>query len=151
MSAVPIEVLIRQGKLSAIEFAIIQEHPQAGHDIVTGIDFPWPVADMILQHHERMDGSGYPRGLHGDEITIGARIIAVADTIESMQFRRPYRTALREPTPRHGPFRMARHPLRCEIVDACTRLLTRKQFFHGVTRRRSASDQVTHVVWVERP
>lgn len=128
MSAVPIEVLIRQGKLSAIEFAIIQEHPQAGHDIVAGIDFPWPVADMILQHHERMDGSGYPRGLHGDEITIGARIIAVADTIESMRFRRPYRTALGSNAALQA-IQDGRGTLYdCEIVDACTRLLTEKQF-----------------------
>jgi HD-GYP domain-containing protein (c-di-GMP phosphodiesterase class II) len=69
-------------------------HAQAGHDIVKGVAFPWPVAQMILQHHERLDGSGYPNGLRGNEIIIGARILAVADVVEAMMARRPYREAL---------------------------------------------------------
>lgn len=67
---------------------------QVGCDIVSGVDFPWPVADMILQHHERLDGSGYPNGLRGVEIGVGARVIAVADVVEAMVAHRPYRPAL---------------------------------------------------------
>jgi putative nucleotidyltransferase with HDIG domain len=90
---VPSEILTRPGKLSAAEFAIIQAHPEIGHDIVKDVDFPWPVARMILEHHERLDGSGYPRGLKGNEILPEARIIAVADVFEAMTSHRPYRPA----------------------------------------------------------
>ena len=89
--AVPSEILSRPGRISGPEFSIIKGHARAGHDILAGIDFPWPVAEMILQHHERLDGSGYPAGLRGEEISIGARILAVADTVEAMQSHRPYR------------------------------------------------------------
>lgn len=92
--AVPAEILSRPGQLSDAEFALIKNHPEAGSAIVEGIDFPWPIAEMILQHHERLDGSGYPRGLRGGEIGLGARIIAVADTVEAVQSHRPYRPAL---------------------------------------------------------
>jgi len=90
----PSEILSKPGRLSASEFALVKEHAQAGYDIVRGIDFPWPVPEMILQHHERSDGSGYPSGLTGGEILIGAHIIGVADVIESMASHRPYRPAL---------------------------------------------------------
>jgi HD-GYP domain-containing protein (c-di-GMP phosphodiesterase class II) len=73
---------------------LIKEHSQAGYDILKGIDFDWPVADIVLAHHERMDGSGYPRGLSGDEISMAARILMVADVIEAMAAHRPYRPAL---------------------------------------------------------
>lgn len=92
--AVPTEILSRPGKLSSAEFELIKGHAQAGYDIIADIDFPWDIAEMILQHHERLDGSGYPSGLEGDEICIGARILAVADTVEAMQAHRPYRAAL---------------------------------------------------------
>ena len=91
---VPAEILARPGRLRPPELELIQDHSRAGHDILSGITFPWPVADMILQHHERLDGSGYPGGLEGDEISIGARIIAVADTVEAMASHRPYRAGL---------------------------------------------------------
>jgi len=73
---------------------LIKEHAQAGQNIIAGIDFPWPVSELILQHHERLDGSGYPHGLLGEEVSVGARIIAVADTVEAMLSHRPYRPAL---------------------------------------------------------
>jgi PAS domain S-box-containing protein len=92
--AVPAEILSRPGRLSEAEFAIVKEHAQAGHDIVAGIDFPWPVAEMIRQHHERQDGSGYPQGLRGDKILLGSRILAIADIVEAMHSHRPYRPAL---------------------------------------------------------
>jgi HD-GYP domain-containing protein (c-di-GMP phosphodiesterase class II) len=75
-------------------FGIIKTHPRSGYDIIRGIDFPWPLADVVLQHHERMDGSGYPDGLKGDEILLDARILAVADIVEAMASHRPYRAGL---------------------------------------------------------
>ena len=91
---VPAEILSNPGVLTANEMNMIKMHPQHGADIITPIEFPWPVADIILQHHERMDGSGYPRGLSGDEILLEARILAVADVVEAMSFHRPFRPAL---------------------------------------------------------
>ncbi len=91
---VPAAILSKPGKLTDIEFDIIKVHPQTGFDLLKEIKFPWPLAEMILQHHEKMDGSGYPQGLKGDEIMLEARILAVADIVEAMSSRRPYRPAL---------------------------------------------------------
>lgn len=91
---VPTEILAKPGRISAAEYALIQLHPTAGYEILKEVEFPWPVAQIALQHHERIDGSGYPKGLKGDEILLEARIIAVADVIESMAAHRPYRAAL---------------------------------------------------------
>lgn len=91
---VPSEILSRPGKLTPAEFEIIKTHSQVGYDIVKGVDFPWPVAETILQHHERLDGSGYPRGLKGEEVILEARIMAVADIVEAMSTHRPYRAGL---------------------------------------------------------
>ncbi|HEX5130481.1 MAG TPA: HD domain-containing phosphohydrolase [Usitatibacter sp.] len=92
--SVPSEILTRPGKLTAAEYAIIKSHPEIGHDIVKDVDFPWPVARMIKEHHERVDGKGYPDGLAGDAILLEARVIAVADVYEAMTAHRPYRAAL---------------------------------------------------------
>ncbi len=91
---VPTEILSKPGELSPMEFAIIKMHPQLGYDILKKIEFPWPIAQIVLQHHERFDGSGYPGGLKGEDILIEARIITVADTVEAMSSHRPYRPAL---------------------------------------------------------
>lgn len=91
---IPSEILNRPGKLSDIEFSLIKTHSQVGHDIMVNVAFPWPVAKMIYQHHERMNGSGYPCALKGKEILLEARILAVADVLESMASHRPYRPAL---------------------------------------------------------
>lgn len=91
---VPAEILNRAGRLNDMERAMVRTHPQVGYDIIEGIKFPWPVKDMVLQHHERLDGSGYPTGLKGDAISPEARIVAVADVVESMASYRPYRPAL---------------------------------------------------------
>ena len=89
--AVPAELLTRPDALSDIEMAIVRHHVEAGAEIVAPVPFPWPVREMILQHHERIDGSGYPAGLPGDDLLVGSRIIGVADTVEAMASRRPYR------------------------------------------------------------
>jgi HD-GYP domain-containing protein (c-di-GMP phosphodiesterase class II) len=92
--SIPSEILTRPGELSALEFAFIHEHPTHGYDILKDIPFPWPVANIVLQHHERMDGSGYPAGLRGADILPLARLLAVADVVEAMATHRPYRPAL---------------------------------------------------------
>jgi HD-GYP domain-containing protein (c-di-GMP phosphodiesterase class II) len=92
--SIPAEILSRPGKLSEPEYAIIRYHPVTGHEILRGIDFLWPIANMVMQHHERCDGSGYPRGIKGDDICLEARIIAVADVFDAIVSHRPYRPAL---------------------------------------------------------
>jgi putative nucleotidyltransferase with HDIG domain len=91
---IPAEILSRPGSLSEVEKGLIRQHPQSSYDILKDIAFPWPVADIALQHHERMDGSGYPRGLTGEQTLLAARILAVADVVEAMSSHRPYRPAL---------------------------------------------------------
>jgi PAS domain S-box-containing protein len=92
--SVPAEILSKPTKLKKTEFDLIKEHSQSGYDILKDIDFPWPVARIVLEHHERMNGSGYPNGLKGDNILMESRIIAVADVVESMGSHRPYRPSL---------------------------------------------------------
>ena len=90
---IPAEILSKPGLLTPIEIQFIQTHPQGGYDIIKGVDFPWPIAEAVLQHHERLDGSGYPRGLSGEAVILEARIIAVADVTEAITAHRPYRSA----------------------------------------------------------
>lgn len=125
---VPTEFLIKPGLLSEIEYETIKVHPQSGYDIVKQIAFPWPVAQIILQHHERMDGSGYPQRLAGTEILLEARILAVADVVEAMASHRPYRDA-------HG-LKLAMDEISQnrgilydpEAVDVCLRVFQEKKF-----------------------
>lgn len=91
---IPTEILSKPGKLSDIEFEMIKKHPETAYEILRKVDLPWPVADIVYQHHERLDGSGYPRHLKSDEILLEAKIIIVADVIEAMSSHRPYRAAL---------------------------------------------------------
>lgn len=91
--AVPSELLIKPTRLTDLEMQMIQVHAEAGYQILKDIPFSWPIAEMVHQHHERLDGSGYPRGLKGDQICEEARVIAVADTIDAMATNRPYRPA----------------------------------------------------------
>jgi len=126
--SVPAEILSKPGKLTPIEFEMIKSHSQQGYDILKSVDFPWPVAETVLQHHERLDGSGYPRGLEGDAVTLSARILAVADTVEAMATHRPYRpalgieAALGEVEKQRGTRYDAR------VVDACLRLFRDKGY-----------------------
>ena len=91
---VPAEILSKPGRLTKLEFDMIKTHPKVGYDLLKGIEFPWPIAQIIYQHHERVDGSGYPRRLKGERILIEAKIIAIADVIEAITSHRPYRPAL---------------------------------------------------------
>ncbi|MDQ6967411.1 MAG: PAS domain S-box protein [Mariprofundaceae bacterium] len=90
----PAEILSKPSRLSKLEYSLIQEHAQVGYEILKNIKFPWPIANIAHQHHERIDGSGYPQGLKGDEICLEARIVAVADVVEAISSHRPYRAAL---------------------------------------------------------
>ena len=92
--SIPSEILSKPSKLDELEFGLVKRHSRTGFDILNRIPFPWPIAKIVLQHHERMDGSGYPQGLSGDEILLEARIIGVADVVEAMSSHRPYRPAL---------------------------------------------------------
>ena len=92
--SVPAELLSKPTRLTPAEFSLVKAHPQTGYEILKGVVFPWPVADIVLEHHERLDGSGYPRGLKGEAISLEARILAVADVVEAMVSHRPYRPAL---------------------------------------------------------
>ena len=92
--SIPAEILSKPTKLTAIEFALIKEHPRSGYEMLKDVESPWPLAQIVYQHHERMDGSGYPRNLKGDEIIMEARIMAVADVVEAMASHRPYRPGL---------------------------------------------------------
>jgi PAS domain S-box-containing protein len=126
--AIPVEILTKPGKLSKIEMMLVQTHVEAGYDIIKNIEFPWPIARMILEHHERIDGSGYPQGLKGDEMLLGSRIIAVSDVIEAMSTHRPYRfvlgidAALAEIKQHRGKLYDA------QVVDACLKLFAEKRF-----------------------
>jgi putative two-component system response regulator len=92
--SIPSEILTKPGHLSEAEFTMIKQHPETGYEILKGIDFPWPIAEIVRQHHERCDGSGYPLGLQGNDIRNEADILAVADVIEAMASHRPYRPGL---------------------------------------------------------
>jgi PAS domain S-box-containing protein len=92
--SIPSEILSKPTKLTDIEFSLIKTHPHSGYDILKNIDFPWPIARIVLEHHERMNGSGYPNGLTGDNILLESKILAVADVVEAMASHRPYRPSL---------------------------------------------------------
>jgi putative two-component system response regulator len=92
--SIPAEILSKPSRLSEIEFSLVREHPKVGYDILRGIEFPWPLAEVVYQHHERINGSGYPRGLSGDKMLEETKILAVSDVIEAMASDRPYRPAL---------------------------------------------------------
>jgi HD-GYP domain-containing protein (c-di-GMP phosphodiesterase class II) len=119
--SVPAEILTKPGKLADVEYSLIKEHSRRGYDILKDIDFDWPVAGIVLQHHERMDGSGYPAGLAGDDISIAARILMVADVIEAMGAHRPYRPALGLDA---AMAEITGHPEKYDeqVVSACVRL-----------------------------
>ena len=122
---VPSELLVKPAALSSLEFEMIKTHPKVGHDILSGIDSPWPIADIAYQHHERINGSGYPQGLKGSEIILEARVIAVADLMEAIMSHRPYRASLGDEAALEE-IRVNRGILYDEsVVDACLKVFER--------------------------
>ena len=126
--AVPAEILTKPSKLLEMEFGLVKTHPQVGYQILKGIEFPWPVAEAVLQHHERLDGSGYPRGLSANEIISEARILAVADVVEAMASHRPYRPAFGIDMALDEILRGRGTIFDPEVCDACIRLFEEKGF-----------------------
>lgn len=126
--AVPLEILTKSTRLTDIEFQFIKTHPQAGYDFLKGIPFSRPVAQIIYQHHERLDGSGYPLALKGDEIRLEARILAVSDVVEAMASDRPYRPALGSDTALEEISKNSGILYEPGVVDACLRLFKDKGF-----------------------
>ena len=126
--SVPSEILSKPGKINEYEFELIKNHAQVGYDILKEINFPWPIAQIVYQHHERMNGSGYPKGITGDDILMEARIIGVADVVEAMASHRPYRpalgieVALEEISKNRGLFYDS------DVADSCLRLFKEKGF-----------------------
>lgn len=125
---IPAEILSKPGPLSETEFGIVMEHARAGHDVLKDIDFPWPVAKVALQHHERLDGSGYPQGLKGEAIVLEARIVAVADVVEAMASHRPYRPAIGVEAALAEIEQGAGTRYDAQVVAACLRLYREKGF-----------------------
>lgn len=125
---IPSEILSKPGKLSPLEMQLVQGHCLAGHDILKSVDFPWPVAEIILQHHERLDGSGYPRGLKGDAILRESRILAVADVVEAMSSHRPYRSGLGMAAALAEIERGSGTIFASDVVDACLSLFRDKSY-----------------------
>lgn len=125
---VPSEILAKPGTLSEIERSLFQGHAQDGRDILKGITFPSPIADIVWQHHERLDGSGYPRGLRGEEILLEARIIAVADMVDELASARPYRPALGMELALQEIARGRGTSYDATVVDACIRLCRENGF-----------------------
>jgi len=123
---IPAEILTRPGKLDKTEFELIKKHPITGFEVVGNIDFPWPISQIVLEHHEKWDGSGYPNGLKGEEILLDARIVCVADVVEAMASHRPYRAglgmeaAIAEIKANSG---ILFDP---KVVDACVRVVEKK-------------------------
>ncbi len=126
--SVPAEILSKPGKLTDVEMKLIMAHPKVGYEILKNIDFDGPVAEIVLQHHERMDGSGYPRGLKGDEILLEARILGVADVVEAMASHRPYRPALGIQMALDEIKRNKGKLYDPQVVDACIKVFKEKGF-----------------------
>jgi HD-GYP domain-containing protein (c-di-GMP phosphodiesterase class II) len=123
---VPVEILARTTELSEAEFAIIRTHPQIGYNVLKHIEFPWPVAQIVLQHHERIDGSGYPNGLSEGELLLEARVLSVADVVEAMASHRPYRPALGIDTALSAISEQQGKLYDSPIVDVCLDLFEKK-------------------------
>jgi HD-GYP domain-containing protein (c-di-GMP phosphodiesterase class II) len=132
--SVPAEILSKPTKLTALEFSLIKTHAQSGYDILKDIDFPWPIARMILEHHERMNGSGYPNGLIAEETLVYSRILAVADVVESMASHRPYRPALGIEAALDEIEKNRGTLYDNTVADACLRLFREKGFQLEKTR-----------------
>jgi HD-GYP domain-containing protein (c-di-GMP phosphodiesterase class II) len=126
--SIPAEILSKPTRLTELEFSLIKEHSQKGYDMLKDVESPWPLAEIVYQHHERMDGSGYPRNLKGDDILMEARIMAVADVVESMASHRPYRPALGIEAALEEIKKNKGILYDDAVADACLRLFQEKDF-----------------------
>jgi len=126
--AIPAEILSKPSSLTETEMSLIKSHPQVAYEILESTAFPWPVADIVLQHHERMDGTGYPQGLPGEDIMIEARVLSVADTVEAMASHRPYRAALGIDVALEEIQSYAGERYDADVVAACLRLFAEDRF-----------------------
>lgn len=136
---VPAEILSKPSQLNTHEFMLIKNHPQIGYDVLKEIEFPWPVAQIVYQHHERMDGSGYPNNLKGEDILPDAKILAVADVVEAMSSHRPYRPALGIKKALEEIFVNSGRLYDPEVVDICLNLFREKKFRFKEEKQRSSS------------
>ena len=128
---IPSEILTKPGRLTEIEYDMIKTHPKVGYNILKTISFPWPIAPIVLQHHERVDGSGYPSGLSAGDILLEARILGVADVVEAMASHRPYRPALGIDKALQEIYHKKGNLYDPEVVDVCLKLFAEKRFkFH---------------------
>lgn len=125
---IPVEILIKPGPLTDFEFKKIKDHPQAGYDILKHIEFPWPVSQTVLQHHERLDGSGYPSGLCGNSILLETKILSVADVVAAISSHRPYRPASGISKALYEVSKRKDILYDPDVVDACLCLFTKKGF-----------------------
>jgi putative nucleotidyltransferase with HDIG domain len=125
---VPADFLNKPGKLSEVEYSILWTHPTIGRDILKSVDFVWPISKIVMQHHERMNGSGYPKGLSGKDIMLEARIMSVADVIDAMDSHRPYRPSLgMEKALEEIESNRGSH-FDSNVVDACVHLIKEENF-----------------------
>jgi HD-GYP domain-containing protein (c-di-GMP phosphodiesterase class II) len=125
--SIPAEILTKPTRLTAVEWALIREHPETGYTILKDIPFAWPIAEIVREHHERLDGSGYPRGLKADEILPEAKILAVADMVEAMASHRPYRPAIKLNIVLQQLQKDAGSLLDAEAVRVCAALFRQKR------------------------
>ncbi|MFH1436260.1 MAG: HD domain-containing phosphohydrolase [Pseudomonadota bacterium] len=128
---IPIGILMKPSRLDKEEFNMIKTHPGTGYDTLKSVEFPWPIAHVVHQHHERLDGTGYPKGLKGDEIRIESRIIAVADVVEAMTAFRPYRDALGVDIALDEIRKGRGKSYDPDVVDACVELFEKGEFSFG--------------------
>jgi putative nucleotidyltransferase with HDIG domain len=135
----PAEILSKPGQINEPELSLVKTHPEVGHNMLKTIDFPWPVAQIVLQHHERMDGSGYPSGFTGTEILLEARIMAVADVVEAIASHRPYRPALGLKKALQEISRNSGILYDSEVVNVCLRLFIDQGF------RFEQESEITHL------
>ena len=126
--SLPAEILSKPTKLVDIEFSLIKDHSKVGDDIIKSIDFSYPIASVVLQHHERLDGSGYPNNLEGDEIILEAKIIGIADVVEAMSSFRPYRPALGVDAALEEISKNRGTLYDPEVADACLKLFKEEKF-----------------------
>lgn len=136
---VPAEILSKPGRLTENEFGIIKTHPQIGFDILKGIEFAWPIAQIVFQHHERWDGSGYPQGISGEDILLEARILAVADVVEAMSSHRPYRPALGLEQATAEIRQQSGILYDADVVNACLKVMAEKK---NLLQQTSPSDKL---------